>query len=103
MENGSPRPQINASKLRVGGEIVGAIFAIGTVLIFLAGVPLLRYVFPFAIVLGCLVALVLRLVRHEKPGAPWLLAATETRVEARSSEPHGKTSGHSLRMPIPAV
>lgn len=81
MEDHSPRPQINASRLPVGGEIVGAIFAVGTMLIFMIGIPLLRYVFPVAVVLGCLIALVLRFRRREKPGEPWLLAATERQPE----------------------
>lgn len=100
MEKDSPRPQINASKLRVGGEIVGAIFAIGTTLIFLIGIPLLRFVFPVAMALGCLLALVLRLVRHRNPGAPWLLAATERRAELPDRQETGKTS---RKMMVPAI
>ncbi len=75
------RPQINASKLVIGGGIVGAIFTIGSMLIFLTGLPILRYMFPAALVLGCGVALVRRLVRHKTTGAPWLLAATENGAE----------------------
>jgi hypothetical protein len=37
------RPQIDASKLVVGGGIVGAIFTVGSMLIFLTGLPILRY------------------------------------------------------------
>jgi sugar phosphate permease len=92
----TPRPQINASKLRVGGEIVGAIFAIGTVLIFLTGIPILRVIFPVAAVLGCLVALVLRFIPHNNPGAPWLLSATEKNAEVPSQRQ--KTPGRSARL-----
>jgi hypothetical protein len=103
MEDDSPRPQINASKLRVGGEIVGAIFAVGSMLIFMIGVPLLRYVFPVAILVGGLIALALRLSRHEKPGEPWLLAATENRPERTPRQPCGKDRESSARIVIVPV
>jgi hypothetical protein len=66
------RPQINVSKIVIGGGAAGAIFAIGSMLIFLTGLPMLRYFFAGAIVLGCLVALMLRLLRRETPGTPWI-------------------------------
>ncbi len=98
MEDDSPRPQIDASKLPVGGEIVGAIFAVGSMLIFIIGVPLLRYVFPVAIVLGCAIAFVLRFSRHEKPGEPWLLAATENQPEPPSGQKRDKDREGSTRI-----
>jgi hypothetical protein len=67
------RPQINLSKIPVGGGIAGAIFALGSMLIFLIGIPALRYVFPAAIVFGVAVALILHFIRHETPGAAWIL------------------------------
>jgi hypothetical protein len=75
------RPQINASKLVIGGGIAGAAFTIGSMLIFLTGLPILRYMFAAALILGCGVALLLRLVCHKTPGAPWLLSATEKNSE----------------------
>jgi hypothetical protein len=68
-----PNPQINISKVAVGGGIASTIFTAGSMLIFLLGIPLLRFVSPAAIVLGSAVALVLYFVRHETPGASWLL------------------------------
>jgi hypothetical protein len=65
MREETSNPQINMSKLAVGGGIAGAIFAVGSMLIFLIGIPVLRYVFPAAIVLGCGVALILHFIRHE--------------------------------------
>jgi len=70
-------PQINISKIRVGGGIIGTIFTVGCMLIFLIGLPVLWYIFPTAIVLGCAVALALHFVRHKAPGASWILAATK--------------------------
>jgi hypothetical protein len=64
--------EINAAKIPVDGNIGGMIFAASTVIIFLLGIPLLRYLFPAAIVSGCGIALVLHFVRHETPAAPWI-------------------------------
>jgi hypothetical protein len=75
MREDTPNPQINVSKIQGGGGIAGAMFAVISTLIFLIGIPALRYMFPAAIVLGCGVALVLHFVRHETPGAPWILSA----------------------------
>jgi hypothetical protein len=72
-----PSPQINVSKVVVGGGIAGAIFAIGSMLIFLIGIPMLRYIFPAALVVGCLVSLALHFMRHKTLGAPWIIAATK--------------------------
>jgi len=69
----TPRPQINVSKIVVDGGIAGAIFAIGTTLIFLVGIPAIRYAFPAVIVLGCGVAVALHFIRHKTLGAAWIL------------------------------
>ena len=78
MQEETQLPQINISKIVVGGGIAGAFFAFSSMLIFLIGIPMLRYMFLAALVLGCGVALVLRFVRHKTPapgsgGAPWIL------------------------------
>jgi len=73
MREDSSSPQINMSKIQVGGGIAGAIFAAGSMAIFLTGIPAVRYIFPAAIVLGCGVALILHFVRQETPGASWIL------------------------------
>lgn len=76
------RPQINASKIAFGAGVAGAIFTIGSMLIFLTGVPLLWFLFPAAIVVGCAIALVLRFVRRETPGTGSILS-----VGAPAQEP----------------
>ena len=86
----SPRPQINASKIVVGSGVGGAIFTIGSMLIFLAGLPVLWYLFPAAILLGALFAVVRRVLRRQAPGAPWILAAIEQQPappECRGNRP----------------
>jgi hypothetical protein len=75
------RPQINASRMVIGGGVAAAIFTVGSMLIFITGLPVLRYMFPAAIVLGCVFALALRFVRHRTPGTPWLISAIEKDVK----------------------
>ena len=77
MTEDTPSPQINVSKIRGGGGIAGAMFAVISTVIFLIGIPALRYMFPAAIVLGCGVALILHFIRHETPGASWILPANK--------------------------
>jgi hypothetical protein len=74
MEQSSP--QINVSKIPGGGGVAGALFAISSVLIFLIGIPILRFFLPAAIVLGCAVALAIYFFRRAfpraTPGAAWI-------------------------------
>ena len=77
MTEDTPSPQINVSKIPGGGGVAGTMFAVISTVIFLIGIPALRYMFPAAIVLGCGVALILHFIRHETPGAPWILSATK--------------------------
>ena len=51
--------EINSAKIPVDGNVGGMIFAASTVIIFLLGVPLLRYLFPAAIFAGCGIAFIL--------------------------------------------
>ena len=98
MTDHTPIPQINVSKIAVGGGIAGAIFTVGSMVIFLIGIPLLRYVFPAAIVLGCAVALILHFVRRETPGASWLLSDTEKETEVPAVQKHPGKPGRSPRI-----
>jgi len=77
VREGTSSPQINLAKIPVGGGIAGAIFAVGSTLIFLIGIPALRYFLPAAIVLGCGVALIIHFIRHETPGTSWILPAAK--------------------------
>jgi fatty acid desaturase len=70
-------PQINSAKIPISGNIIGAIVAVGSMAIFLIGLPVLWYTFPIAVGLGCGVAFVLHFARHKSPGAPWIAAATK--------------------------
>jgi hypothetical protein len=81
MTDDSPSPQINVSKIPGGGGVAGAMFAISSMLIFLIGIPALRYFLPPAVVLACGVAISIHLFRiifpKETPGTPWILSATK--------------------------
>lgn len=77
MREDIPNPQINASRIPVGGGIAGAFCALASMVIFLIGIPVLRYLFPAAAVLGCGVAIILHFIRHKTTGAPWIMAATK--------------------------
>jgi hypothetical protein len=70
-------PQINISKIAVGGGIAGAFFTLASMSIFLVGIPLIRYVFPVAVVLGFGVALVLHFTRHETSSTSRILSAAK--------------------------
>jgi hypothetical protein len=77
MSESTPSPQINVSKIVAGGGFAGAVFTLLSTLIFLIGVPALRFFLPGAIDLGGGVALVIHFIRHETPGQSWILAATK--------------------------
>jgi len=77
MTEDTPSPQINVSKIPGGGGVAGTMFAVISTVIFLIGIPALRYMFPAAIVLGCGAALIIHFIRHETPGTSWILPATK--------------------------
>jgi hypothetical protein len=64
------RPEINMSRIQVGGGAAGFIFAVASVYIFLVGVPALRWFFPFAIALGVVISVALRLFHRYRPTRP---------------------------------
>jgi len=58
MEDEIPRAEINMASIRVGGGIAGLIFTVGSMAVFLIGIPALRYMLPASLVLGCAFAVV---------------------------------------------
>src|ERR1700735_3296785 len=94
MNDSAPTPQINVSKIPGGTGIAGALFAIGSMLIFLIGVPRIRYFVVAAIVLGGGIALVLRFIRRETPGKPWILPATQDAPGTVSAAPAARTTSN---------
>ena len=67
------RADIDMAKIPADGNIGGLLFAVGTIVIFLIGVPAIRILFPAAIAIGCGVALVLRFVHGRVPKDPLIL------------------------------
>jgi hypothetical protein len=70
-------PQINVSKIPGGAGFAGALFALSSVIIFLIGIPILKFFLPAAIILGFAIMGVIHWVRrtfpHDTPGTPWIL------------------------------
>jgi hypothetical protein len=62
-------PQINVSSIKAGGGIAGTLFTVCSMLIFLIGIPALRYFLPAAIALGGAIALAIHFKRHETPNS----------------------------------
>jgi hypothetical protein len=65
------------SKIVVGGGLAGAFFALAGMSIFLVGVPLIRFLFPVAVLLGLIVALLLHFTRHETSSTARILTAAK--------------------------
>lgn len=63
----SRHPGISMHKLPVGGDIMGTVFALGIVLMFVVGTPLARWFLLGAVVLGgfCAVVFVRYHQKHE--------------------------------------
>ena len=77
MNDNRENPQINISKIPVGGGVAGGLAAAAMVLIILLGLPELWYAVPVVLAVGCCVALVLHFGRHKNPGEPWILSDTK--------------------------
>jgi hypothetical protein len=64
MKNGNFHPGITMHKIPVGAGFAGLIFTVGSLAIFLIGLPVLWYFLVGAIALGAGFALVLRSTHH---------------------------------------
>ncbi len=103
MSEGTPSPQINVSKIPGGTGIAGALFALGSMLIFLVGVPRIRFFFVAAIILGGGIAFVLRFIRHETPGKPWILPAVEDASSTASAAEATNDRSEDVRSHLQAL
>ena len=78
MRDENPSPQINVSKIPGGAGIAGGLFAVSSVIIFLIGIPALRWFLPAAILLGFGVTAAIHFARKRfprlTPGTPWIPA-----------------------------
>ena len=86
-----PHPGITMHKLTVGGEFAGLVFAVGTVLIFVFGLPALWYFVVFSVAFGVGIALLLHIVnvRREDRRKPLSILA----IPQAKPEPPAKREG----------
>jgi len=68
--DGSPHPGISMHHLPVGAGVAGFIFVAGTVLVFLLGIPSLRWFLAGSIAVGLAVAVALYLIHKYLPSHP---------------------------------
>jgi len=59
MKDETPHPGIDMAKIPVGGGVAGVIFAVGSMLVFLFGIPSLWYFLVLAVALGAGIGVVL--------------------------------------------
>jgi hypothetical protein len=70
MESSYPHSGITMHAIKFGGGVAGAIFAIGSMLIFLIGIPALWVFLAGAIAVGAGFAVALRQIYARFPGEP---------------------------------
>ncbi|HTA42468.1 MAG TPA: hypothetical protein VK789_08475 [Bryobacteraceae bacterium] len=64
MRSENSRADIDIAKIPADSNVGGLIFTIATILIFLIGIPAIRWVFPILIAAGCGVAGILHFTRR---------------------------------------
>jgi hypothetical protein len=90
-------PGITMHKISFGGGFVGLLFAAGSALIFVLGLPSLWYFVALAFGLGIGIAFILRIVHSHRPDRDKplsILTAAENRAEAKPD--HEKLHFRSL-------
>lgn len=73
MHDRSPTPQINVSRIPGASGIAGGLFAVISMVIFLIGIPALRYFLVGAVAIGFAAALVIRAIHRRNPDTPHTL------------------------------
>jgi hypothetical protein len=63
------RSEIDMAKIPADANAGGLIFAIATMVIFLIGIPAIRFLFPVALLAGCAIAVILYFLRHGLHGS----------------------------------
>ena len=96
-------PGISLHKLPVGGEFIGLVFALGSALIFLIGLPALWCFVAFSAVLGIGIALVFRVVNKRRSERTKPLSILDPGKTAENTarlkpDPH-RSRFHLLPMP----
>jgi len=63
-------PEINMSRIQVGGGMAGLLFAIGTALIFTVGLPVVRNFLAGSLAAGCVISIALHFFHKYRPARP---------------------------------
>ncbi len=97
-------PGINMHNLPVGGGFIGLLFAAGSALIFVLGLPALWYFVAFSAALGIGVAVLLRVVsnRRSQRAKPLSILST-SRAEKAATDTISEQDRHNLSRVTPAL
>lgn len=69
MKGDPVRSEIDMAKIPADANVGGLIFAIGTIVVFLIGIPAIRPLFLVAVMGGVAIAVILHFVRHGLRGS----------------------------------
>jgi hypothetical protein len=94
-------PGITMHKLSFGGGFMGLLFTLGSVLIFVVGLPALWYFVAFAFVLGVGIAMVLRLVSSSRSERNKPLSISAAAQKTESPAPQSRERSQSLLHALP--
>jgi len=96
-------PGISMHKLPVGGDFVGLLFAVGSALIFVLGLPTLWYFVAFAGALGVAVAVFLKLVNRYRSRNDGPLSIFAAPSEAERTVSQGAAEARSPERSLPKL
>jgi hypothetical protein len=109
MADSDRHPGITMHKLPVGGGFAGLVFAVGSAVIFVLGLPSLWYFVAFSGVLGIGIAGIFRLVnsRRSERMKPLSIVATDATEKSaalpkQNPNPHPNRNLHGLQATYPA-
>jgi hypothetical protein len=94
-------PGITMHKLSFGGGFMGLLFTLGSVLIFVLGLPALWYFVAFALVLGVGFAVVLRFVSSSRSERNKPLSISAAAQKTESPAPQSRERSQNLLHALP--
>ena len=100
MADNDQHPGITMHKLPVGGGFAGLIFAVGSALIFVLGLPSLWYFVAFSAALGVGIAVIFRLVNNRRSERMKPLSIVATNATPKQNQKPNKNL-HGLHATYP--
>jgi hypothetical protein len=107
MDNNDRHPGITMHKLPVGGGFAGLLFAVGSAVIFVLGLPSLWYFVAFSAALGVGIAVIFRLVnsRRSERMKPLSIVATNAKDKSvafprQNQKPNKNLHGLQATYPV---